>query len=176
MYPCVAILFEFRFFSHTLFVCSLVFVGGFPFSSMEEPRFTLYLVVEKRFRETFDMSGIVPMSIISPGGYYIGLRECPYQALVRAKLHTDEGKVTRESHILLKIHFSAAGYMHYATKSAGRDYAFSPVLHKRIYRKDKVDWKVWHFQDNLPMRWEASPGVSLVSSEWCDNPESWFLV
>ena len=43
---------------------------------------------------TFDTSGIVSMSIINPGGDYIDLRECPYQAFTRVKLHADEGTVT----------------------------------------------------------------------------------
>ena len=97
---------------------------------MEEPRFTLYWVVEKRYRRTFDTDGIIPMSII----YNIGLREDWYEAVIRAHYYAKGGEVTPESHFLLRIQFSAVGFMHYSTTSAGRDYGYSPVLYKQVYR------------------------------------------
>ena len=135
---------------------------------MEEPRFTLYWVVEKRYRRTFDTDGIIPMSII----YNIGLREDWYEAVIRAHYYAKGGEVTPESHFLLKIQFSAVGFMHYSTTSAGRDYGYSPVLYKQVYRIETRDWKVWHFQQDLPMLWEASPGVLLVSTKWIEIPMS----
>ena len=92
---------------------------------------------------------------------------------MRAKLY--DGTISRASHILLKIHFSAAAVMYYGTKSAGRVYAFSTVLHKKTYPRDRnVDWQVWYFQENLPLRWDDALGVSMVFSEWCDLPEVYF--
>ena len=176
MCPCVAILFEFRFFSHTPVDCSFELIFGFRFNFMEEPRLTLFLAVDRSLRHAFDSFGSVPMSIVNPGGYYIGLREDWYEAVLRARLFANGAEVTSESHILLKIQFSAAGFMHYSTTSAGRAYAFSPVLYKKVYSKETGDWKVWHFLGDLPMRWEASPGVLLVSSEWREIPETGILL
>ena len=105
---------------------------------MDEPRFTLCLTVDRRLREVFGAANSVLMSVVSPGGFYIGLREDWYQAFVRAKLHSDGARVSGASHIILKIHFSAAGFMHYATTSAGRDYAFSPMLTKKYTTKVKM--------------------------------------
>ena len=167
--------------SHILVTYSLlvsIFFGGgglFPFIAMAESAFSLYLVLEKRFRATFEHDGIIPMSIVNPGCYYIGLRECPIAAFIRAKRLYVQGTMSRESHILLKIHFSPAAVLHYISKSAGRDHAFSSVLHKRTYRGDKdIDWKVWYFLEELPLRCDNPLSVSMVTSEWCDLPEIYF--
>ena len=135
---------------------------------MAEPRFTLFLVVQKGQRKYFDSIGIVPISIVNPRGHHIGLRELRCEAVMRARYYAKSGVVTPESHILLRIQFSAAGFMHYTTTSAGRDHNYSPLLYKNVYRKNECDWKVWHLVQDLPLRWEASPGELYVSSEWLE--------
>ncbi len=71
--------------------------------------------------------------------------------------------------------FSCSGYVLWNQNSAGRNYAFSTVLHKKTYPRDRnVDWQVWYFQENLPLRWDDALGVSMVFSEWCDLPEVYF--
>ena len=135
---------------------------------MAEPRFTLFLVVEKGQRNAFDSIGIVPISIVNPRGLHIGLRELRCEAVMRARYYAKSGVVTPESHILLRIQFSAAGFMHYTTTSAGRDHNYSPLLYKNVYSKNECDWKVWHLVQDLPLRWEASPGELYVSSEWLE--------
>ena len=149
--------------------------GLISFIAMAEPRFTLYLVVEQRFRAAFERDGVIPMSIVNPGGYYIGLRECPIEAFIRAKRLYVQGTMSRESHILLKIHFSPAAVLHYISKSAGPDYAFASVLHKRTYSGDKdVDWKVWYFLEDLPLHGDDPLSLSVLTSEWYDLPETYF--
>jgi hypothetical protein len=115
------------------------------------------------------------MLIINPGLHYVRLSECPYLALDSAQEDYEDRTVTPASHILLTIHFSAAGFMRYATKSAGHAYAHAPVLHKMTCCFDIVDCKVWNFQGQLPLRLETSPGVLLVFSEWSDIPQTGFL-
>ena len=125
MYPCVAMLFEVTFFAHTLFL-SLFFWGEgdcFPSSPWQNQHFLVTWSWKKRFRATFEHDGIIPMSIVNPGCYYIGLRECPIAAFIRAKRLYVQGTMSRESHILLKIHFSPAAVLHYISKSAGRGHA-----------------------------------------------------
>ena len=46
--------------------------------------------------------------------------------------------MTRDPHILLKIHVSAVAYMHYAATSAGRDYAVSPGFANGYTAKTKL--------------------------------------
>ena len=142
---------------------------------MADARFTLYLVVEKRFRESLEHDGILPMSIVNPGCYYIGLRECPIEAFIRAKRFYVHGTMSRDSHILLKIHFSPAAVLQYVSKAAGSDHAFASVLHKRTYPRDKeVDWGVWYFLEDLPLRCDDPLCASVVSSEWYELPEIYF--
>ena len=135
---------------------------------MAEPRFTLFLVVEKGQRNAFDSIGIVPISIVNPRGLHIGLRERRCEVVMRARYVAKSGDVTPESHILLKIQFSAAGFKHYTTTSAGRDHNHSPLLHKHVYSKNECDWKVWHLLQDLPLRREDSPGELYVSTEWLE--------
>ena len=155
-------------FSHTLFEISFELIFGCRYTSMAEARFTLYLVVEKGQRNAFDSIGTVPISIVNPRGHYIGLRELRCEAVKRARYYAKSGDVTPESHMLLKIQFSAAGFMHYTTTSAGRDHSYSPLLYKNVYSKNECDWKVWHLLQDLPLRWEASPGAMYVSTEWLE--------
>ena len=156
------------FFFHTLFDISFELIFGYRFTSMAEPRFTLFLVVQKGQRKYFDSIGIVPISIVNPRGLYIGLRELRSSAVMRARHVAKPGHVTPETHILLKIEFSAAGFMHYTTTSAGRDHNYSPLLYKNVYSKNEGDWKVWHLLQDLPLRREASPGELYVSTEWLE--------
>ena len=135
---------------------------------MAEPRFTLFLVVQKGQRKYFDSIGIVPISIVNPRGLHIGLRELRCEAVMRARYYAKSGDVTPESHILLKIQFSAVGFMHFTTTSAGRAHNYAPLLFKKVYSKNDCDWKVWHLLQDLPMRWEASPGQLYVSTGWLD--------
>ena len=147
----------------------------FPFLAMAESAFTLYLVLEKRLRAAFEHDGTILMSIVNPGCYYIGLRQCPIAAFIRAKRVFVQGPMSRESHILLKVHFSPAAVLHYISKSAGRDHAFASVLHKRTYPGDTdVDWKVWYFLEDLPLRYDDPFSVSVLSFEWCELPEFYF--
>ena len=135
---------------------------------MAESRFTLFLVVQKSQRPYFDSIGIVPISIVNPRGFYIGLRERRSSAVSRAR-HVDRPcHVTPETHILLKIEFSAAGFMHYTITSAGRDHDYSPLLYKKVYSKIDGDWMVWHLLQDLPLRWEATSGELYVSTEWLE--------
>ena len=86
-------------------------------------------------------------------------------AIERARMCSQD-PVTRETHILLKTKFTAAGVAHFATQSAGADHAYAPMLFKKVYNDPAYDWKVWHFQDVLPLHLVTSAGDTLVTSEW----------
>ena len=133
---------------------------------MAESRFTLYLVIEKSQQNVFESIGCIPIFIVNPRGTYIGLQERRCDAVMRARGVATSGHVTPESHILLKIVFSAAGFKHYTTTSAGEHHHHAPLLHKRVYSKNECDWKAWHLLQDLPLRREDSPGELYVSTEW----------
>ena len=181
----VLIFFLMDFFSCLIFLCHILLTHSifvffwrgefYSFIAMADARFTLYLVVEKRFQAPLEHDGILPMSIVNPGCYYIGLRECPIEAFIRAKRFYVHGTMSRDSHILLKINFSPAAVLQYISKAAGSGHAFASVLHKRTYPRDKeVDWGVWYFLEDLPLRCDDPLCASVVSSEWYELPEIYF--
>ena len=132
--------------------------------------FSAWVVVEKSQKETYELAGFVGIEDVSPGRYYIGLRERLLDAVQRAQL-IHGSPVTKESHILLKVKLSSEGFAHYATLALGVDYSHSPVLFKMVYKDRCAGWKVWHFQADLPLRAESPSGKVLLVSEWVEIPE-----
>ena len=98
----------------------------------------------------------------------VGLREDPKQALVREmKIAAEEerGPVSKQTHLLCKVTFSALGVAYYTMLCKGSGYQFQPTLVKKPYDGDK-DWKVWHFHDNLPLEAKDVNGNVLVTTEF----------
>jgi hypothetical protein len=70
-------------------------------------------------------------------------------------------------HAILQVNFSAAGFLHYATLSAGSEHNFEPVLAKTVYRNDEeVDWNVWHFNLDMPLGAHGPDGEVWIGSVW----------
>ena len=102
----------------------------------------------------------------------VGLREDPKQAILReVKIAAEEGRgpVSKQTHLLCKVTFSALGVAYYTMLYKGQDYQFQPTLVKKAYGEDYGgghDWKVWHFFDNLPLNVIDVQGNVLVTTEF----------
>ena len=132
---------------------------------MAEVALTVWTAVAKEDRATCVAMNKVPMRYANSGGNYIGLRERREDAVERARFYSTV-PVTQETHILLKTKFSAAGVAHFMTQSSGAQHAYAPMLFKMVYKESEYDWKVWHFQDDLPLESVTNAGLPLVTSEW----------
>ena len=79
--------------------------------------------------------------------------------------------VTKETHIFLKITFTAAGFAKYATLAMPQHH-FVPKLSKSVYyytRSDEsaYDWQAWKWHGDLPLD-ECENGQELIFSEWVE--------
>ena len=92
----------------------------------------------------------------------IGLRENLSDAIERES--KCGGLVSKDTHIVLEIVFSPVGIAYYTTQCQGSIYDFQPTLRKMSYRRDTTDWKVWHFQGELPLEAHDEQGNLLVTS------------
>ena len=130
----------------------------------------MWLVMTKEQQEQCMHAEMVPMDLVNPGQRYIGFRERSLDAITRAQLY--EMEVTSQNHIFLKVEFTPLGFFHYANKQIVAHRSHSPVLFKKTYYKSGYDWKVWHFQDDLPLHQHAPSGELLVSTEWVHVPDT----
>jgi len=97
--------------------------------------------------------------------WHIGLRERMEDAVDRAiKV---EGRASKESHLILRVEFSALGFAHFGTTCQGASFQFLPALHKKSYQ-GATDWGVWHLLCDLPLSLNDVMGNTLVSSEWME--------
>ena len=53
---------------------------------------------------------------------------------------------------------------------SGSESNFTPILHKVVYEYDKsdMDWGVWYFPGDLPLRGIAADGEVLITFEWME--------
>ena len=109
-------------------------------------------------------AGEVPRRCVG-GHAYIGLRERAEDALERACHWTDK-PVNKDTHLLLRVHFTAHGVAHYCTGTSSAEHSFSPVLTKKLFWKDPTDWKVWHFHGDLPLGLSGPGDIAYVTTEW----------
>ena len=94
--------------------------------------------------------------------WHIGLRERMEDAVDRAiKV---EGRASKESHLILRVEFSALGFAHFGTTCQGASLQFLPALYKKSYQ-GATDWGVWHLLCDLPLSLNDVMGNTLVSSE-----------
>jgi hypothetical protein len=97
--------------------------------------------------------------------WHIGLRERMEDAVDRAiKV---EGRASKESHLILRVEFSALGFAHFGTTCQGASFQFLPALHKKSYQ-GATDWGVWHLLCDLPLSLSDVMGNPLVSSDWME--------
>ena len=97
--------------------------------------------------------------------WHIGLRERMEDAVDRAiKV---EGRASKESHLILRVEFSALGFAHFGTTCQGSSLQFLPALYKKSYQ-GATDWGVWHLLCDLPLSLNDVMGNTLVSSEWME--------
>ena len=97
--------------------------------------------------------------------WHIGLRERMEDAVDRAiKV---EGRASKESHLILRVEFSALGFAHFGTTCQGSSLQFLPALYKKSYQ-GATDWGVWHLLCDLPLSLNDVMGNPLVSSDWME--------
>ena len=97
--------------------------------------------------------------------WHIGLRERMEDAVDRAiKV---EGRASKESHLILRVEFSALGVAHFGTTCQGSSLQFLPALYKKSYH-GPTDWGVWHLLCDLPLSLNDVMGNTLVSSQWME--------
>jgi hypothetical protein len=138
---------------------------------MAEPCFILYLVVERSLQAYFEHDGCISRSIISPDLPYIDLRECYIDAFNQAKESYGDRKMSRDSHMLVRVYFSPGAILHYISEASGPEHDYASVLHKKIYYGDQdYDRKEWHFLGDLPLRSHDPFWTSKVTTEWCELP------
>ena len=114
--------------------------------------------------------GFIKMKADSPAdSWKVGLREDPKEAVEREQKIADKegrGPVSKHTHFLCEVTFTALGVAYYTMLYKGQDYQFQPTLVKKPYDNDEVDWKVWHFHDNLPVSAYDEDGNVLVTTEF----------
>ena len=122
----------------------------------------LYTMVSKACVEE---SAELNMLKIAEDAWHIGLRQRMEDAVDRAiKV---EGHISKESHLILRVEFSALGFAHFGTTCQGASYQFLPALHKKSYQ-GATDWGVWHLLCDLPLSLSDAMGNPLVSSDWME--------
>ena len=85
---------------------------------------------------------------------YIGLCETEAGAVDRAKFVFGTGKVTRETHCMMRFTFTVEGIAYYMINNAGEAANYAPLLHKQIFW-GATDHGTWHFHGSLPLQKNA---------------------
>ena len=98
---------------------------------------------------------------------YIGLREREDYAVDRAIMVEGRDNVNKDTHMILRVTFSALGVAHFGTKCQDSSFQFRPKLYKMTFH-DNNDWGVWHLLCDLPLSLNDDKGNTLVSSEYME--------
>ena len=99
--------------------------------------------------------------------WHIGFRERVVDAVDRAIKVEGRDNVSKETHMILRVTFSALGVAHFGTKCQDSSFQFRPKLYKMSYY-DNIDWGVWHLLGDLPLSLNDEQGNTLVSSEYLE--------
>ena len=99
--------------------------------------------------------------------WHIGLRERVVDAVDRAIMVEGRDNVSKETHMILRVTFSALGVAHFGTTCQGSSLQFLPALYKKSYH-GPTDWGVWHLLCDLPLSLNDVMGNTLVSSQWLE--------
>ena len=109
-------------------------------------------------------------TMFGAGKSYIGLRESPEDAVVRAK-QVYQDYFDPKTFVMLEITFTTFGIAHYTMQCAGQNFSFAPMLQKQTYSKDDPqDYKDWHFHGKLLLSECDEDGNHLITSKWVDVP------
>ena len=122
---------------------------------------TLYVAVHRVDAPTCTSIGTLARRYV---GYkdHVGFRERPEDALERASV-TEHTRVSKETHVLLRVRFSADALARLTVASAGPAYGFASMLHKVTFRDVRVDWKVWRYCGDFPFA-----GLDGVETQWVE--------
>ena len=99
--------------------------------------------------------------------WHIGFRTRAADAVDRAIKVEGRARVSKVSHMILRVEFSALGVAHFGTTCQGSSLQFLPALYKKSYQ-GATDWGVWHLLCDLPLSLNDVMGNTLVSSEWME--------
>ena len=99
--------------------------------------------------------------------WHIGLRERVVDAVDRAIKVEGRDNVSKETHLILRVTFSALGVAYFGTKCQDSSFQFRPKLYKMTFHDNK-DWGVWHLLCDLPLSLNDEQGNTLVSSEYME--------
>ena len=127
------------------------------------PEFTCYGVIRR-----VDMHACLQEGVIHPRyatfhrtSNYIGLRTTAVEVWDRVK----EGTTAPAEFYVLRVTFSAVGFMHFSTSSVSPGV---PHLHKVLYT-DGIEWNCWRFNGSLPLQKNCDrTGVPLVRAEFVE--------
>ena len=139
------------------------------FAAVEEEGLDLHVAVFAEDRAVVEASGVVKARQVSGSKNYIGLRESPEDALQRGKQVYKGIEGVGKQMVVLRITFTNAGLGHFTKKCACPGHAFDSVLKKKVFPNDPTDWKVWHFNEDLPLFFQSPSGVTLITSEWLED-------
>jgi hypothetical protein len=98
---------------------------------------------------------------------YIGLREREDYAVDRAIMVEGRDHVNKDTHMILRVTFSALGVAHFGRYYQDSSLQFRQKLYKKSYYGN-IDWGVWHLLGDLPLSLNDEQGNTLVSSEYLE--------
>ena len=99
--------------------------------------------------------------------WHIGLREREDYAVDRAIMVEGRDNVNKDTHMILRVTFSALGVAHFGRYYQDSSLQFRQKLYKKSYYGN-IDWGVWHFFEDLPLSMIDEQGNTLVSSEFLE--------
>ena len=98
---------------------------------------------------------------------YIGLREREDYAVDRAIMVEGRDNVNKDTHMILRVTFSALGVAHFGRYYQDSSLQWRQKLYKKSYYGN-IDWGVWHLLGDLPLSLNDEQGNTLVSSEYLE--------
>jgi hypothetical protein len=99
--------------------------------------------------------------------WHIGLREREDYAVDRAIKVEGRDNVNKDTHMILRVTFSALGVAHFGRYYQDSSLQFRQKLYKKSYYGN-IDWGVWHLLGDLPLSLNDEQGNTLVSSEYLE--------
>ena len=133
----------------------------------------LYLVLPQADRAACEAFGFIPCRLATPGKHYVGLRENLVDAIQRFGLRW------HGAYVVVRVKFTAEGLAHYTCSSSGPTHSFASMLAKQTYWEanwdaeiPRTDYKVWHFNGDLPLEVHDANGQELLVCEFCEEADS----
>ena len=96
--------------------------------------------------------------------WHFGLCKSDDDAMQRSERLTGF-PASKQSHVLLEIKFTEAGWAYYSSTSAGKEYYFVSLLHQKADgHKSDVDPGHWRFHTDIPL------DSDFVVTTWHEGP------